>query len=63
MGWTCQHDHKGQCKLLKQPCVAGMKGCTINKNAEGIIFSQPIGTTYEEAPQECIDYAALSRSH
>lgn len=63
MGWTCQHDHQGQCKLLKQPCVPGTKGCTINKNAEGIVFSQPPQYSYEETHQEPIDYTTLSRSH
>lgn len=29
MGWTCQHDYKGYCKLIKKECVPGMKGCIL----------------------------------
>ena len=32
MGWTCQHDYKGECKLVKKPCVPGMKGCTLKSS-------------------------------
>ena len=37
MGWTCQHDYKGNCKLLKKPCLPGMKGCILGKS--GYTFS------------------------
>ena len=37
MGWTCQHDYKGDCKLLKKPCLPGMKGCILGKS--GYTFS------------------------
>jgi hypothetical protein len=32
MGWSCQHDYKGECKLMKKPCVPGMKGCTLQSS-------------------------------
>ena len=32
MGWTCQHDANGYCKLLKTPCVPGIKGCILKKS-------------------------------
>jgi len=66
MGWTCQHDHQGYCKLLNTPCVPGIKGCTINKNADGIVFSTG---SYEddkiksENKKEEIDFAALAREN
>ncbi len=47
MGWTCQHDEKGFCKLLKVPCLPGIKGCTINKGAE-VVFTTG---SYEEDKQ------------
>ncbi|MDD2829654.1 MAG: hypothetical protein PHW18_08790 [Sulfuricurvum sp.] len=65
MGWTCQHDEKGFCKLLKVPCQPGIKGCTINKGAE-VVFTTG---SYEEdkkrldGSQEEIDFAALARSN
>lgn len=65
MGWTCQHDEKGFCKLLKVPCQPGIKGCTINKGAE-VVFTTG---SYEEdkkrsdSSQEEIDFAALARSN
>lgn len=32
MGWTCQHDHNGYCKLIQKSCVPGMNGCILKKN-------------------------------
>lgn len=64
-GWTCQHDEKGFCKLLRVPCQPGIKGCTINKGAE-VVFSTG---SYEEDKKnakkedEIIDFAALARNH
>lgn len=64
-GWTCQHDEKGFCKLLRVPCQPGIKGCTINKGAE-VVFSTG---SYEEDKKnakkedEMIDFAALARNH
>ena len=65
MGWTCQHDHNGYCKLLNTACVPGIKGCILKK-------SEYIFTTgsYEEdkkiqdgKEKEVIDFAALARSN
>jgi len=66
MGWTCQHDQAGYCKLLKIPCQPGTKGCTINKNAEGIVFStgdfEADKKQLEEEKQQ-IDFAKLAREN
>jgi hypothetical protein len=67
MGWTCQHDHKGYCKLLNTACVPGIKGCTINKNADGVIFSsgnyEDDKKAQEDKQNQEIDFAALARSN
>ena len=62
MGWTCQHDHQGYCKLVKKECLPGMKGCILKGD---FVFS---GSTEnkkddEKKKNEEIDYAALARSH
>lgn len=64
MGWSCQHDYKGYCKLLKKECLPGMKGCTLKSS--GYTFSTG---NYEEdrkavdkKTQE-IDFAALAKSN
>jgi hypothetical protein len=65
MGWTCQHDSKGFCKLLKVPCLPGTKGCILNKGAE-VIFTTG---SYEEDKKklECleeeIDFTELARNN
>ena len=66
MGWTCQHDANGYCKLLKKDCLPGIKGCILKK-------SEYIFTTgsYEDdkkiqedkEKKEEIDFAALARSN
>lgn len=65
MGWTCQYDFKGHCKLLKKDCQPGTKGCILNG-------SEYIFTTgsYEEdkkakekKQQETIDFELLARSN
>lgn len=66
MGWTCQHDANGYCKLLKTPCIPGIKGCILKK-------SEYFFTTgsYEEdkkiqdskEKKAEIDFAALARSN
>ncbi|WP_373071776.1 hypothetical protein [Sulfurimonas sp.] len=65
MGWTCQHDHKGYCKLLKKDCLPGMKGCILKKSE--YIFSSG---SYEEdkkrddeKKEQDIDFAALAKSN
>ena len=65
MGWTCQHDYKGECKLVNKPCIPGMKGCTL-KSSEYIFTTG----NYEEDKKrddekqiDAIDFAALARSN
>lgn len=65
MGWTCQHDHNGYCKLIKKPCVPGMNGCIL-KSCDGIIFSSGSFEDDKKAvdeKEEPIDFAALARSN
>ena len=70
MGWTCQHDFKGFCKLLKIDCIPGQKGCTLQKSKkEGITFTtgsfeqdKKIAQQNSNGEQQ-IDFAALARSH
>lgn len=64
MGWTCQHDLDGYCKLLKKPCVPGIKGCILNKSE----YTFSTGNYEEdkkvaEGKKEEIDFAALARSN
>ena len=64
MGWTCQHDLKGHCKLLNTDCVPGIKGCILNKGKTDYIFTS--GSFEEDkkrqdTKQEEIDFAALAR--
>ena len=64
MGWTCQHDQAGYCKLLKKPCVPGIKGCILNKSE----YTFSTGNFEEdkknaEKTQQSIDFAALARSN
>ena len=65
MGWTCQHDHKGYCKLLKKDCLPGIKGCILKKSE--YIFStgsyEEDKKRDEENKKEEIDFAALARSN
>jgi len=64
MGWTCQHDLKGHCKLLKVACEPGIKGCILGKSE--YVFSSG---SYEEDKKrvdeksKTIDFAALARSN
>lgn len=65
MGWTCQYDYKGECKLVKKPCVPGMKGCTL-KSSEYIFTTgnyEEDRKRYDEKQVEQIDFAALARSN
>lgn len=45
MGWTCQHDFQGHCKLLNITCEPGTKGCILNKGKHEYIFTTG---SYEE---------------
>ena len=64
MGWTCQHDFKGECKLLNKPCLPATKGCILNKSE----YTFSTGN-YEEDKKRAqekfqeIDFAALARSN
>ncbi|QOP44898.1 hypothetical protein [Sulfurimonas paralvinellae] len=67
MGWTCQHDYKGFCKLLNVVCTPGIKGCTLNKGKHDYFFTS--GNFEEDKKREeskkrdSIDFAALARSN
>ena len=64
MGWTCQHDLKGHCKLLNVPCVPGIKGCILGKSE----YTFSTGNFEDdkkkaEEKTDTIDFAALARSN
>jgi len=64
LGWTCQHDLKGHCKLLNVTCVPGIKGCILGKSE----YSFSTGNFEEDKKKaqeksEQIDFAALARSN
>lgn len=64
MGWTCQHDFEGYCKLIKKPCIPGMKGCILNKSEYTFStgnFEEDKKIAEEKTQQ--IDFAALARSN
>lgn len=64
MGWSCQHDYKGYCKLLNVTCNPGIKGCILKKSE----YTFTTGS-YEQDKKEDdkkpdkIDFAALARSN
>lgn len=64
MGWTCQHDYQGYCKLVKKQCSPGMKGCTLKGE---FIFSSSThaedNKKQSEDEEKKIDFAALARSN
>ncbi|WP_324171857.1 hypothetical protein [Sulfurimonas sp.] len=64
MGWTCQHDYKGECKLVKKFCVPGMKGCTL-KSSEYIFSTGSYEDDKEavERKSQEIDFATLAKSN
>lgn len=65
MGWTCQHDYKGYCKLLKKECSPGIKGCVL-KSSEYIFTTgsyEEDKKAVEEEKKDQIDFAALARSN
>ncbi len=65
MGWTCQYDFQGYCKLVKKQCEPGMKGCILKQ--DGFIFSsgsyEEDKKAKEEDKKEQVDFAALARSN
>lgn len=64
-GWTCQHDEKGFCKLLKVLCQPGINGCTINKGAE-VVFSSGNYEKDKKMAEEkngMINFSALARNN
>jgi len=64
MGWTCQHGFDGYCKLIKKPCIPGMKGCVL-KSSEYIFTTGNYedDKKAQEQKTEQIDFAALARSN
>ncbi|MBL0709363.1 MAG: hypothetical protein JJW00_09960 [Sulfurimonas sp.] len=65
MAWTCQHDYQGECKLMKKPCVPGIKGCTLKSS--DYIFTTG---SYEDDKKvqdakdvKEIDFSMLARSN
>ncbi len=64
MGWTCQHDFDGYCKLIKKPCLPGMKGCVL-KSSEYIFTTGNYedDKKAQEQKTEQIDFAALAREN
>ncbi len=65
MGWSCQHDHQGYCKLTKKSCVPGMKGCILKSS--GYTFTtgnyEDDKKVKESKEVEAIDFAALAKSN
>lgn len=65
MGWTCQHDFDGHCKLLNKPCLPGIKGCILGKSE----YTFSTGSYEEDKKRkeqkeaQSIDFAALARSN
>jgi len=60
MGWSCQHDYRGECKLVQKTCSPGMKGCTLKGD---FIFNSPVHAKDNSTEKkEEIDFAALARS-
>lgn len=65
MGWTCQYDYKGYCKLLKKECSPGIKGCIL-KSSEYIFTTGSYEEDKKAADKERedeVDFAALARSN
>ena len=66
MGWTCQHDYKGYCKLIKKECVPGMKGCILKSSDYTFStgsFEEDKKLQDSKSKEEEIDFAALARSN
>ena len=64
MGWTCQHDYKGECKLLNKTCSPGMNGCILKKSE--YIFSSgnyELDKKIEDNKKETLDFIALAKSN
>ncbi len=64
MGWTCQHDYKGHCKLLNVTCEPGIKGCILKKSEYTFTTGdyEKDKKKEDDKPDE-IDFAALARSN
>ena len=63
MGWTCQHDHQGYCKLVRTSWVPGMKGCTLTGDFLFAKESSKHQKKDAKPSQESIDFSTLVRSH
>jgi hypothetical protein len=63
MGWTCQYDFQGYCKLLKVPCVPGIKGCILNKGATAVFSTGSYEEDKKQSEQksEEIDFSELAK--
>jgi hypothetical protein len=64
MGWTCQHDYKGYCKLVKKECVPGMKGCILQSSE--YIFSTgnfEDDKKAQDEKKEEINFSELAKSN
>ena len=65
MGWTCQHDYKGYCKLIQKECIPGDKGCIL-KSSEYIFCSKNYHedkNEQETKKKDEIDFSELARSN
>jgi len=67
MGWTCQHDHNGYCKLIKKSCVPGMNGCILKSSdyifTTGSFEDDKRAVDGIKEEKEDIDFAALVKSN
>lgn len=64
MGWTCQHDYKGYCKLLNVACEPGIKGCILKKSEYTFTTGDyEKDKKNEDKKSEEIDFAALAKSN
>ncbi|NOQ31755.1 MAG: hypothetical protein GQ570_11595 [Helicobacteraceae bacterium] len=64
MGWSCQHDFKGECKLLSKLCVPGMKGCVIVKAGYVVSsgsFEEDLKSSQSE--NDKVDFKELAKSN
>lgn len=66
MGWTCQHDYQGYCKLLKKECLPGVKGCIL-KSSEYIFttgsFDEDKKASQNQTKNQELDFSELAKSN
>ena len=66
MGWSCQHDSGGFCRLLKVVCEPGIKGCILNKGGQVVFTSgsyEEDKKRQEQSQDESVDFAKLAREN